>query len=102
MADEPLRQNLGLSKMAVACYRDLDKNGATTVTELAKRLGKPRTGLYRVLKKLEQQGFLMSLKTTEQPTYFDTRPLDETLKLYLAYQNDLVKTLLEELNVPIG
>jgi predicted transcriptional regulator len=40
---DPLRK-LGLSKTAILCYQNLFEEGAASVTQLAARLGRSRTG----------------------------------------------------------
>lgn len=95
MVDYTVLRSLGFSKTAVACYQSLDQDGATGATELAERLSKPRTGLYRILKHLEQQDFVISVKTDEQPAYFYARPLDKALQLHADYQRRQLAPLIE-------
>ena len=96
MSEYQTLEGLGLSKTAVACYESLFNNGGTDVVHLAERLGLPKTGLYRILKQLELKGFITSLKTEAQPTYFFAVRLDEALHNYAAYQHRLVSELIDE------
>lgn len=93
MPDYSAMRQLGLSKAAVACYQSLRDDGATFATDLAERLGTPRTSLYRVLDKLEEQGFVNTVKTTGQPTYFYAARLDEALNKLASYQRHTVAEL---------
>ena len=89
-------RSIGLSKIAISCYESLFQDGATNVVQLAKRLRRPRTGLYRVLKQLENKGFVTGLKTETQPVYYYAEPLDEALQRYADYQRRLVSKLINE------
>ncbi len=98
LGDYQLLKNIGLGRTAAACYESLLRNGRASVPQLAERLGLPRTGLYRVLEKLTEQGFLTSLKTGGQPTYYHARPLDEALTRYFNHQKKLLSPLLKAPN----
>lgn len=87
-------RELGLSKSAVICYESLFEDGAATATQLAERLTQSRTGLYRVLRQLEKQGFMTSLKTYRQPTYFDAELLARALARYAEYQRFIAAELI--------
>lgn len=96
VSDYSVLMKLGLSKTAVACYEELFNQGGTHVLQLAEHLELPRTGLYRVLRELELKGFLTSLRTVSQPTYFFARPLDKALENYTRYQREKVKNLINK------
>jgi sugar-specific transcriptional regulator TrmB len=97
MADYGVLRNIGLSKTATACYEDLFQLGhGISATELAKRLHKRRSGLYRVLHELEAKGFVTSSKIAFYPFYFSAVPLDQALRNYSDYQWRLVDGLFEE------
>lgn len=96
MSHYAVLRELGLSKTAVACYESLFEDGAATVAQLAKRLLQSRTGLYRVLRQMEQQGFVTSFKTSSQPTYFDVELVNKALKRYADYQHHIVAELITE------
>lgn len=81
-----LLRQFGFSKTAVACYENLFELGPVPVVDLAKRLGQSPTNLYRVLRRLETQGFVTSVKADLQPTYFSAERLDRTLHHYYDYQ----------------
>ncbi len=85
-SDYEILRKIDLSKTAVACYESLFKDGGASVPQLAERLRKPRTGLYRVLKQLETKGFVNSLKTEAQPVYFSAVPISKALHNYAEYQ----------------
>ncbi len=89
-------QKLGLSKTAVDCYECLVKEGSANVAQLSERLSRPRTGLYRVLKELEEQGFVTSLKTNLQPIYFQAENLNKALDNFARYQRKVVAELLKD------
>ncbi len=96
MSNYKVLKQLGLSKTAVACYESLFNNGGTDIVHLAERLCLPKTGLYRILKQLELKGFVASLKTEAQPTYFFAERLDKALRDYARYQRQLVSDLIDE------
>jgi len=72
----------------------LTLDGPTYVTDLAKRLNLPRTGLYRMLRNLEEQGFVHSVKSTAQPTYFYAERLPQALENLAKYQREVVAALI--------
>ena len=96
MPDYMTLRALGLSKTAVICYQSLFEVGAATATQLAKRLSQSRTGLYRVLNEMERQGFVSSLKTHSQPTYFNAVSLDKALDQHAKYQRRVVSKLIKQ------
>lgn len=96
MPNYKLLRALGLSQEAIVCYENLFEDGAATATQLAERLSLSRTGLYRILWRMEKLGFVTSLKIHLQPTYFDAELLDRALVRYADYQRRAVSELIEE------
>jgi sugar-specific transcriptional regulator TrmB len=96
MSDYAVLEELGLSKTAIACYASLFEDGAATASQLAGRLSQSRTGLYRVLERMGQQGFITSLRVDLQPTYFDAELLDKALQRHAEYQRQLLSELIKE------
>ena len=72
-----LLNRLGLSKTAVSCYQSLANDGSAKVTELSERLGLPRTGLYRILDRLADLGFLHKLRHKGVSTVYVARPINQ-------------------------
>ena len=89
-------RNFGFSGTAILCYETLFKRGGASVPQLARRLGKPRTGLYRVLRQLEDKGFVSVVKTGTQPTYFYAEPIEAALSKYTDYQWRIAERLMDE------
>ena len=87
---------LGLSKQAIACYKNLFSDGSTTGLDLACRLGLSRTYVYRLLRKLEEIGFAGSFKDAGGITYFHAVPLNLALLRLAEYQRRAVRPVLEE------
>ncbi len=90
--------NFALSKTALDCYETLFNNGGESATQLAEQLQRPRTGLYRVLKRLETVGLVTSVPGTSQPTYFYAEPLKKALANYADYQHRLTRELIIKQN----
>lgn len=86
---------LHFSKLAIACYQSLCEDGAASATQLADRLNKPRTGLYRQLRQLERKGFVVALKTEAEPTYFYRVTVEEALDRLMDYQLQILKPLIK-------
>lgn len=89
-------RNFGFSGTAILCYETLFKRGGASVPQLARRLGKPRTGLYRVLRQLEDKGFVSVVKTGTQPAYFYAEPIEAALSKYTDYQWRIAESLMDE------
>ncbi len=96
MASYNALRGIGLSQTALACYESLFQDGGSNATDLAKRLSKPRSSLYRVLRDLESKGFVVSSKVAFYPLYFRAEPLDKALRNYSDYQWRLVDKLFDE------
>ena len=77
--------NLPLSPGAIACYQSLCERGPATAGELAQRLGKHRTGIYRELKQLSRKGFVTSHKERAGITYFYSIILEHALENLADY-----------------
>lgn len=91
-----LLRELRLSNVAISCYESLCEEGPTTVGKLAERLKKQPACLYRELKQLEQKGFVVSLKTTQTPTYFYHVPAEEALERLADYQYQMLRPLIDK------
>lgn len=89
-------RNFGFSGTAILCYETLFKRGGASVPQLARRLGKPRTGLYRVLRQLEDKGFVSAVKTEAQPAYFYAEAVEAALRKYTDYQWRIAEGLMGE------
>jgi len=87
---------VGLSKIAIKCYASLSQDGSANAYMLAERLKLSRTGIYRVLKDLEQKGFVVGIKTDQQPTYFYATPVEKALELQADYSKRLLHNLIVE------
>ena len=87
-------REIGLSKTAVRCYQSLANDGPAKVSVLAKRLQLPRTGLYRVLEKLYDQGFVFRFKVEGASTSYSAEPLYKAIEKYFKYQKRLMTPLL--------
>jgi sugar-specific transcriptional regulator TrmB len=96
MPNYSVLRKIGLSKTAAECYAALAQHGGANAEQLATRLDVKRTGLYRVLNRLEKQGFIVSVKSELQPKYYYAEPLDVALEKYFKYQIRLVRRLLPE------
>ena len=95
MQDEYLElRQLGLSKLAIACYRSLYEDGSTHVGVLAKRLGKLPNGLHRVLAKLNKLGFIETYQYETGWSYHVALPLFEVLVAYQAHQRLALNALI--------
>ncbi len=90
--------NFDINRTAIECYESLFKNGGSNVSQLAERIQRPRTGLYRVLNQLETKGFVKSLKTTSQPTYFFAEPIQKAILNYANYQRHELQDLINDQN----
>ncbi len=88
--------DFGFSATAILCYETLFKRGGASVPQLARRLGKPRTGLYRVLRQLEDKGFVSAVKAKAQPSYFYAEPVEAALRKYTDYQWRIAEGLMDE------
>jgi sugar-specific transcriptional regulator TrmB len=89
-----LLRELGLSKTAVSCYQSLANNGPGKVSELADRLKLPRTGLYRVLDALHEQGFVDKTKLDGISTRYRAIPINLAAERYFKYQRRVIRPLL--------
>jgi sugar-specific transcriptional regulator TrmB len=89
-------RDFGFSRTAILCYETLFERGGASVPQLARRTGKPRTGLYRVLRQLEDKGFVSAVKTGTQPTYFYAEPVEAALSKYTDYQWRIAESLMDE------
>jgi sugar-specific transcriptional regulator TrmB len=92
--DYSLLRKLGLSKQAVACYQSLVNNGGGKVSELSQRLNLPRTGLYKVLDKLNEQGFVSKIRVDGASTSYSAWPINRAMEQYIKYQKRAVAPLL--------
>ena len=89
-------RKLGLSKLAVLCYESLFTDGGATASQLADKLSQSRTGMYRVLRDMERQGFITCIKSTAQPAYFYAELIDRAILRNAAYRRMLVGQLIQE------
>jgi len=95
MSDYSSLAELGFSKLAIACYQDLYESGGSDADQMARRLGKSRTSLYRILKQLEIKGFVESIKTEPYVTYFYAEFLEKALENYSKYLGLVFRDLLD-------
>ncbi len=84
---------LGLSRLGIACYASLLEDGNATARVLAKRLGKSDKSLYRMLRELEEKGFVTTFKGEQQPLYFYAIKLDIAVQKLSLYQQHVVVEL---------
>ncbi|MDB5171206.1 MAG: hypothetical protein JWO35_900 [Candidatus Saccharibacteria bacterium] len=88
-----LLQKIGLSKTACRCCQTLVTNGPLTAEELSERLKLTVNGLYRVLNRLDKQGFIQIVRPYGHPTRYQAYPVNKALNNYFAYQKQLVRPL---------
>lgn len=87
-------RKIGLSKHAVICYQSLANDGPVKVTGLSGRLQLPRTGLYRILDELLEQGFIRKAKNDGLSAVYVAQPINKAVDNYFKYQKRLVMPLL--------
>jgi len=84
-------QNLGLNKREMQTYLFLAKSGAQPTSSAYKRLKIDRVQTYRILKKLQEKGFIEA--TLERPTRFAIVPFEHLLSSLIENKMSEVKRL---------
>ena len=92
--DYSMLREIGLSKLAVSLYQNLANDGPAKTTMLAKRMKLRRNGLYRVLERLTEQGFVHKSKFEGFAAVYSAKPLHQAIEGYFKYQRRQIRPLL--------
>jgi sugar-specific transcriptional regulator TrmB len=84
-------RKLGLSRTDVAVYKTLFHAGSMEVGTLAEVLKVRPQGLYRIISKLQEQGFIVRI--ADSPLRLQARPLEAALQHYIAYQQNVAESI---------
>ncbi|MGL5964329.1 MAG: TrmB family transcriptional regulator [Fusobacteriaceae bacterium] len=69
-------QKIGLTPKESEIYYELVKNPMTNGSQIAKKLGYPRTSVYDTLSKLQNKGYILSFQEGEITSYTAVNPKD--------------------------
>ncbi|MGL5099885.1 MAG: TrmB family transcriptional regulator, partial [Fusobacteriaceae bacterium] len=69
-------EKIGLSIKESEVYYELVKTPLTNGSQIAKKLGYPRTSIYDTLSKLQNKGYILSLQEGEITSYTPVNPKD--------------------------
>ncbi|MGL4254122.1 MAG: TrmB family transcriptional regulator [Fusobacteriaceae bacterium] len=69
-------EKIGLSTKEAEVYYELVKTPLTNGSQIAKKLGYPRTSVYDTLSKLQNKGYILSLQEGEITSYTAVNPKD--------------------------
>ncbi len=79
MTPEEYLANLGLKNKQIKIYLDLSSHPESTVVQIHKRVGEPRSSIYLELERMIEKGLIISKRVGKSSYYKITDP--ETLKL---------------------
>lgn len=94
-------EKLGLSTKEGEVYLQLVKNPYSNGSQVAKKLGYPRTSVYTVLSKLQERGCILSVPEGEVTSYVAVNPKDLIfrLKKEMEEASEILKKEFEKIDV---